>query len=246
MRIALTSDVHGNDVAFAAVVADIGRLGVESVVSLGDVAQGGAQPAEALDRLRALGARTVMGNSDAFLLEVPTDSPEPVTERQLEVREWTLGRLADDHLAFMRSFEPTVELVEGSTRILCFHGSPGSYDDVLLPEWEGATLAPFEEHGDVDLLAGGHTHTQWTRRIGSALFVNPGSVGLAYDRHQPEDDFSLAPVAEYAIVFVDRLGVGVEFRRVRYSYEELQEAILGSGRPHASEFAAEWRRPVDG
>jgi putative phosphoesterase len=241
MRIGLISDIHGNDVAFAAVVDDLERFEVDTVVSLGDVAQGGAEPAASLDRLRALGARNVMGNSDAFLLEVPADSPEPVTERQLEVREWTLEQLEDEQLSFMRSFEPTVELVAEPHRILCFHGSPVSYDDVLLPEWEGATLAPFKRQGAFDLLAGGHTHTQWARRIGSALFVNPGSVGLAYDRHLPEDDFSLASVAEYAIAFVDELGLSVEFRRIAYSLAALRDAVLSSGRPYADEFFGEWR-----
>jgi putative phosphoesterase len=241
MRIALISDIHGNDVAFAAAVADLHHVGVDSVVSLGDVAQGGAQPAEALDRLRSLGCESVMGNSDDFLLELPTDSPEPITERQLEVREWTLARLGSDQIAFMDSFSSTVEVAAESHRILCFHGSPRSYDDVLLPEWEDATVAPYAGFDEFDLLAGGHTHTQWTRTIGDVLFVNPGSVGLAYDRHQPDDDFWLAPVAEYAIVFAEGLGLSVEFRRVPYSLDELRATVTASGRPHADSFAAEWR-----
>src|SRR5919198_5329996 len=239
MRLALISDIHGNDVAFEAVVADLDRLEPDVVVSLGDVAQGGAEPAQTLERLRALGARTVMGNSDAFLLAVPVDSPEPLTERQLEVREWTLGQLDDGHVSYLRSFEPTVELTLGPHRVLCFHGSPESYDDILLPEWEKAQLTPWESR-DADLLAGGHTHTQWTRRIGDALFVNPGSVGLAYDRHVPDADLRLAPAAEYALVFVDELGLSVELRRVPYSLARLREAVSGSGRPYADEFAAEW------
>jgi predicted phosphodiesterase len=56
MRIGLISDIHGNDVAFAAVVDDLERFEVDTVVSLGDVAQGGAEPAASLDRLRALRA----------------------------------------------------------------------------------------------------------------------------------------------------------------------------------------------
>jgi putative phosphoesterase len=239
MRLALISDMHGNDVAFEAAVRDLERLEPDDVVSLGDVAQGGAQPAQTLDRLRALGARTVMGNSDDFLLEVSVDSPEPVTERQLEVREWTLAQLGDEHLAYLRSFEPTVELSSEGHRVLCFHGSPASYDDVLLPEWPDASLTPWEG-GQAELLAGGHTHTQWSRRIGDALFVNPGSVGLAYDRHVPEAELRLAPVAEYALVLVDDLGVSVEFRRVPYSLAALREAVLASGRPYAEEFASEW------
>jgi putative phosphoesterase len=239
VRLALVSDMHGNDVAFEAVAHDLERLEPDVVVSLGDVAQGGAQPAQTLDRLRALAARTVMGNSDDFLLEVPRDSPEPITERQLEVREWTLTQLDGGHLSYLRSFEPTVELSLDGERVLCFHGSPRSYDDILLPEWESTTLAPFRGH-DADLLTGGHTHTQWTRRIDDALFVNPGSVGLAYDRHQADAALRLAPVAEYALVLVDEHGLSVELRRVPYSLAALRDAVLVSGRPYADEFAAEW------
>jgi putative phosphoesterase len=239
MRIGLVSDVHGNDVALAAVVGDLELLSLDVIVSLGDVAQGGAEPATALERIRSLGARTVMGNSDAFLLEVPEDSREPVTERQLDVREWSLGQLREEHISFMRSFEPTIDVSAGGHRMLCFHGSPSSYDDVLLPEWPGASLAPFEVR-DADLLAGGHTHTQWSRRIGDALYVNPGSVGLAYDRHRPGEELRLVPVAEYAVAFADELGLSVEFRRVPYWLDALRETILASGRPYAEEFAAEW------
>jgi putative phosphoesterase len=241
MRIALISDIHGNDVAFAAVAEDLGLVAPDEIVSLGDVAQGGPEPAATLERLAALEARTVMGNSDAFLLEVPTDSPEPISERHLEVREWSVAQLGESQLEYMRSFEPTVELDVDGRRILCFHGSPASYVDVLLPEWKDATLGPYEAPEGFDLLAGGHTHTQWTRRLGNALFVNPGSVGLAYDRHEPEDDLRVVPLAEYAVVFADELGLSVEFRRVPYSLARLREAVAFSGMPYAAEFAAEWR-----
>lgn len=239
MRVALISDIHGNDVAFAAVAAELERLELDGCICLGDVAQGGAQPAETLARLRGLGCPAVMGNSDHFLLEIPSDSPEPLTSQHIEVREWTLSRLGAEDLSFVASFQPVVELsVEPRTRLLAFHGSPRSFVDVLLPSSSDDALEPFGEV-DADLLAGGHTHTQWTRRIAGALFVNPGSVGLAYDHHQPEDDFRLTPVAEYAIVTGS--GPSVEFRRVPYSFEELLSVIGASGRPHAEAFAAQWR-----
>jgi len=213
VRLALISDQHGNDVAFRAALEDIERLGVDEVVCLGDVAQGGDEPAKTLDRLAALGCDTVLGNADAFLLEVPADSNEEITERHLERREWTLSQLDDSHVEQIRSFAPVVHREIGGVRMLVFHGSPQNYEDVLLPESDDDALAPFLGR-DAALLAGGHTHLQWTRRIGDALFVNPGSVGLSYDRHT--DPPTIRSVAEWALVTVQDGAVAIEFRQIPY------------------------------
>ncbi len=213
MRLALISDQHGNDVAFRAGLEDIERLEVGDIVCLGDVAQGGDEPAQTLDRLTALGCETVLGNADAFLLEVPKDSNEPVTERQLERREWTLSQLSPSHLEQIRSFVPVVRREIDGVRMLFFHASPRFYEDVLLPESDADALEPFLGH-DAALLAGGHTHLQWTRRIGDALYVNPGSVGLSYDRHT--DPPVIRSLAEWALVTISDGAVAVEFRQVPY------------------------------
>ena len=236
-RLALLSDQHGNDVAFRAALADVDRLGVEEIVCLGDVVQGGAEPAQTLDRLAGLGCETVLGNADAFLLEVPADSPEPVTERQLEVREWTLSQLSAPQIEQIRSFTPTVRRELDGVSLLLFHGSPRSYDDVLLPELGAESLEPFLGN-DAALLAGGHTHLQWTRRIGEALYLNPGSVGLSYDRHA--DPPVLRTLAEWALVTVTDGTVAVEFRQVPYAVGDAQAAAKRSGRPYADEWATQW------
>ena len=237
MRLALVSDQHGNDVAFRAVVEDVERLGVEEIVCLGDVVQGGTEPALTLDRLATLGCETVLGNADAFLLEVDPESPEPVTERQLEVREWTLSQLEASHVEQMRSFAPVVRRELDGCSLVLFHGSPHSYDDVLLPELGGEALEPYLGQ-DAALLAGGHTHLQWTRRIEDALYFNPGSVGISYDRHI--DPPALRALAEWALVTVADGTASVEFRQVPYAVEDAQAAAKRSGRPYADEWAAQW------
>ena len=100
--------------------------------------------------------------------------------------------------------------------MLFFHASPRNYEDVLLPESGDDALEPFLGH-DAALLAGGHTHLQWTRRIGDALYVNPGSVGLSYDRHT--DPPVVRSLAEWALVTVQDGAVAVEFRQ---AYEPLR------------------------
>ena len=190
---------------------------------LGDVAQGGPQPVECLELVREAGARTVMGNSDAFLLDAAASSEKP-TERHLMQREWTLGRLSEQHLSYLRSFEPTIELDLGGLRLLCFHGTPADYDEIVLP-----TDPPDAFNGTgADVLAGGHVHIQQLRRVGEAVYVNPGSIGAGYGSVEPEG-FHLDPWASYAILE----GRSVEFHRVPFDLEELDAVTSASGLPMA-------------
>lgn len=237
MQLALVSDQHGNDVAFRAVVEDLERLGVDDVVYLGDTTQGGTEPRQTLDRLAALGCETVLGNADDLLLDVTSDSPEPITERLLEVREWTLSQLDSSHLEQIRAFAPVVRRELEGMSMVFFHGSPRSYDDVLLPELGGDAAEPFLGQ-DAALLAGGHTHLQWTRRLGDAIYANPGSVGISYDRHR--DPPVLRPLAEWALVTATDTSVAVEFRQAPYSLDAVRAAAARSGRPYAEEWAAQW------
>jgi len=239
VRIALISDQHANDVAFGAVAHDIAQVGVDRIVCLGDTAQGGPQPAETLDRLAELGCETVLGNSDAFLLDVDAEPADELTEEVLEVRDWTLSQLEPRHLEQIDSWPETVEVSLDGATVICFHASPRSYNDVLLPEGEETDVEPWRVRADV--LAGGHTHRQWTRRIDGALYVNPGSVGLVYDHHERKDDVTFAPLAQYAIVYTSPSGPGVDFRQVPYSRARLRDAMRESGRPDAERFAVRYR-----
>ena len=242
MRVALFSDVHGNAGALAELLGDLERQAVDQVVCLGDHAQGGAQPAECLERLRELGAPAVMGNSDHFLLTLDFGE-EPVTEEQRETARWSTAQLSDDLLEFHRSFQPTVELDLGGDRtLLAFHGSPRSREEILSPWMEEEAFREPLDSANATIFAGGHIHHQWARRLGKGYFVNPGSVGLAYDHHQPEETFRADPFAEYAVLTVNGDGVGIEFRRVPFDAAEVVRAIEASGMPHPEPAARFWRR----
>ncbi|HEX6797033.1 MAG TPA: metallophosphoesterase family protein [Ktedonobacterales bacterium] len=243
MRIAVFSDIHGNCFALDQVLADLQRHPVDQLVCLGDAVQGGARPAETVARLRELGCPIVMGNADAWLLtgEVTSDN-EAISEEQEAVRQWSLARLSSDDRAFIASFQPTVELpLEGGRRLLCFHGSPTSFDDLIFPETPEdefvRLLGPFAPA----ILTGGHTHLQQVRRLGETFFFNPGSVGVAYDRNQPDDaGRRLDPWAEYGVLSSEGDRLALEFRRVPYDAGPLMAIIQASGRPYAEAMAAEY------
>lgn len=237
MRIAVISDIHGNCFAFDNVLRDIRQQGIEQIVCLGDAIQGGAQPAETLQRLRELGCPVVMGNADAFVLD--GDEHEPVSERQAAVRAWSLSQLTEADQAFMRQFQPTIDLaLEAGKRLLCFHGSPHSFNDVILPHTPDETVRQYLGGFAAAFLTGGHTHTQQLRRLGDSWYFNPGSVSLAYNWERASDGSKVDPWSDYAILTSEGEITGVTFRHVPFDVAEMTRVIRASGIPYAAELIA--------
>lgn len=67
MRIALISDIHGNLEAFRQVLADIDRLEIATIFSLGDIVGYGPDPEEVVNELRARQIVSVKGNHELAL-----------------------------------------------------------------------------------------------------------------------------------------------------------------------------------
>jgi putative phosphoesterase len=239
MRIAVISDMHGNLIAFDAVLADIeAGAAVDRVVCLGDAIQGGAQPAEYVERLREVGCPVVMGNADAWLLTgEETDAERPASQELKDVREWSLSQLSDDDKAFIATFQPTVMLpLSDDLNLLCFHGTPTSFDDLILPNTSQEDFNKLIKGYEDNILTGGHTHTQQLRRVGAGrtFFFNPGSVGRAFSHNQPEGVFLYDPWADYAVLSAVGNSLSVEFRRVALDVERIKNVYRTSSRPHSN------------
>lgn len=237
MRLAVISDIHGNCFALDSVLQDIRQQGIEQIVCLGDAIQGGAQPAETVQRLRALNCPIVMGNADDYVLNGELD--ETASERQQTVRAWTLAQLSSADLAFMRQFQPTIEIaLEADRHLLCFHGSPHSFNDIILPQTEDETVRQFLGGFGATFLTGGHTHTQQIRRLGDSWYFNPGSVSLAYNWERAEDGSKVDPWSDYAILTSEGTCTGITFRHVPFDVPELTRIVRASGIPHVEELVA--------
>ena len=243
MQIAVISDIHGNCFALNKALEDIRRQGIDHIVCLGDAIQGGAQPGETVQRLREIGCPVVMGNADAWLLEEENSPQEQATEQQLAVRAWSLAQLSIDDKVFIQQFQPAIEIaLEAGQKLLCFHGSPHSFNDIILPNTPEDTLNQFLGGFDAIWLAGGHTHTQQLRHIENASYFNPGSIGLAYIWQILGETFKVASRAEYAIVTCEGENTGITFRQVPFELDELVRIIRASGRPFAEEAISMYRQ----
>ncbi len=247
MRLAVISDMHGECFALDQVLQDIRRQGIEQIVCLGDAIQGGSQPAETLARLRELNCPVVMGNADAWLITgQETSAGEETSEQQRAVRAWSLAQLSESDVAFIQQFRPTIEIpLEAGKKLLCFHGSPRSFDEVILPVTTDDVVRQFLGGYDATLFTGGHTHTQQMRRLGNSWYFNPGSVSLAYNwelTDLSQRRIRVDPWADYAIVTSEEACLGITFRHVPFDVNELARIIRASGRPFAEEAISVYRR----
>lgn len=241
MAILVISDIHANQTALQAVLADAGE--VESVWCLGDVVGYGPDPNECIEIVRELpGLVAIMGNHDAAVLD-HLDLGSFNREAVYSVT-WTRSRLNAANLAFLEC--QTERKVIGSVTLN--HGSPRN------PIWEylldlNTVLANFS-HFSTPYCFVGHTHIPIQYRydedetvdwsvppIRERIFLqersilNPGSVG------QPRDHDARAAYALY-----DPVNLSWEARRVKYDVHAVQKRILKAGLPqrHASRLEEGW------
>lgn len=248
MKIAVLSDVHGNCLALETVAADIKSRHLDHIVCNGDMIQGGPQPHETIQLLQELKCPIVMGNSDAWLLTgVETDAHLISEERRKKldmVRTWSLSKMDAQDRAFVNSFQPFVNVELGFGRnLMAFHGSPTSFDQFLLPS------TPEEEFQEIlkpfanNMLTGGHMHLQFMRRLRDSqnLFFNPGSVAIAYNHEQSDQQSFLDPWAEYAVLTVIKTEMHLEFLRIPLDMEKLADIYRHSDRPFADTVMTQYR-----
>ncbi len=225
MRIAIVSDIHGNLTAFEAVLADLRQTSPDLILHGGDLAAGGARPAEVVDRMRALGWPGVVGNTDEMLFR-----PESLGEFASQSSE-TLQPL---FTAIEEMAAATREIL-GMDRINWLHGLPRTQIHDLLAlvhaSPESLWRAPGADASDDELQSTyaelgqplavyAHIHRSFIRSVGGLIVANSGSVSLSYD-----GDFRAA----YLLVDESKPTI----RRVAYDVEREVKALCGCGLPHA-------------
>jgi predicted phosphodiesterase len=242
MRIALISDIHGNLVALEAALADIQRRGADRIICLGDVALDGPQPRQVIERLGKLEIPTILGNTDHWLLNpLPKPVENEQDKRDMEAAAWVADQLSSGDRVDIIDFAPTLsfDFGDGFT-LLCYHGSPRSYNDRIEPTTPEEELDKWFAEERALINAGGHTHEPMIRRYGSSTLVNPGSVGLPIIK--PFGGEAINPTwAEYALLERYEGGLSIALRRVPYSLDALTAAARVSDIPRVDEWLADWR-----
>jgi putative phosphoesterase len=232
-RIALISDIHGNELALRQVLTDVRRVGVDQIACLGDVATLGPRPQAVLELVRRECDIFILGNHDEYLFDpvaMRSHVRSPLVQGAIEQCRDELG-VAE--LEFVESFERKVLVSLGrQSTLLLFHGSPDANDRDLLSETPEPELACQLGDHAATVLAGGHTHIQMLRQHRGQLLINPGSVGMPFERFVGGGAPKLMAHAEYAVVESRHGNVAVTLHRVALSRTALARA------------ASRWQSPL--
>ncbi len=232
-RIAILSDPHGDLVALQKVLSDLESLEtVNEVLVGGDLAQGGAQPAEVVDLIRARGWPAVRGNGDDLLVQLadgatpeealrPGEAAHPTPPESLIPHAlWSVDRLGSERIDYLRNLP--LSIVRGPFdfgSVVLVHATPWSTEDVVLPDADEAVAQRMMGGAGARLLVYGHIHTQYVRRVGDATLMSVGAINGS-------NDADARPA--YAIVDIADT-VTVQPRRVDWPLDERLDAYAAAG-----------------
>ena len=229
LKIAVISDIHGNEEALDAVLALLDQQQVDRILCLGDVVGYGPDPVSCLSKVRDRCDVIVAGNHEHAVLDLlDLDYFNPIA-RQATL--WTRTQLDAEHLDFIRSWP----LVHHETDFSMVHGSLDNPDlfDYIQTTWDA--------HLSFQLLQSpvcfiGHSHVPVTFLLSDVIryntddvidlhgglqgIVNVGSVG------QPRDGNPQASVVVY-----EPDQARIERFRVDYDIEKVQQKIRDCGLP---------------
>jgi putative phosphoesterase len=223
MRIAVISDIHGNQVALNAVLEDLaGQSSVDHLVVAGDLCLNGPLPREVLEIVQGLHCPVIQGNVDA---EVVTAAPSAGAKKR-STAAWTREQIGPAGIQYLASL-PLSHLISNpdGTDLLVVHANPLNLEDAIFPNASDSTLENLLGglEPTIGALAFGHLHIAYTRQWRHLLLVDVGSCGL------PRDDDHRA---SYAIINWRGNDWEAEIRRVVYDVQAVVKQIKTSGMPN--------------
>lgn len=234
-KIAVISDIHGNSLALEAVLADIEKNQIDTVLNLGDSLYGPMDPGGTFELLSGRDLISISGNQDRFIVENwkgDGDSNSTLS--------FVLEALPGEALVWLKDLNDQTSW----KNIYMCHGNLKRDDAPLIEKFNNEKIIQKKsdeleselKNVQEDLVLCGHTHVPKIIQLsGSGKFVvNPGSVGLpAYDDELPiyHKMESGTPLAKYMIIELEESRVNsFSQRHIPYNHEKAAEQAEKNGR----------------
>jgi len=224
MRIAIISDIHGNQVALEAVLEHIAQqTAIDTLVIAGDLCLNGPCPREVLETLQALHCPVIQGNVD---VDVTAQRPKKGTKKR-DIVDWTREQIGEKGINYLAMLPPShlVTNPDGSD-VLVVHANPLNQEDTIFPTETDKELEHLlsHVHSTVGALAFGHLHIAYQRHWRNLLLLDVGSCGLPRDEDHR---------ASYGVLTWQDGVWQAEHHRVEYDVPRVVDQLRTCGMPHA-------------
>jgi len=247
-RYAIISDVHGNSLAFEAVLKDIKSRGIKTIINLGDHFFGALEPEIVAGMLRQNEMLCISGNTDREILQAIDSSFTKAGMDRVK------ADLSEQSIAWLRCL-PKTSTCDGLF-FVC-HGTPENDDEYLLEKVTAHGVFVYNDEALISKTAAikeriilcGHSHVNRVIYLSNdKIILNPGSVGLPAYLGTGEHRFameSMTPHAKYAIVTEDGDNISVEQVHCAYDWRKASEAARTNGNEKWAQFLLHGRMPKE-
>jgi putative phosphoesterase len=179
----LISDIHGNDVALKAVLAEAKKLKVSQLIFLGDIVGYYYNPKECLAMLSDWDVTYIRGNHEIMMRDMILGKlkTQDIIDKYGNGLKIACSQLSEDQIEFLIKLPDSQMLEIGSKKILACHGTPWNENAYLYPDSLDSIFSKCDSD-EIDFLLTGHTHYQMVKRLSHTTVVNPGSIGQQRER----------------------------------------------------------------
>lgn len=245
---AIISDIHGNSLAFEAVLKDIKLRGIEKIINLGDYFFGALEPEKVAGMMRENPMICISGNTDREILQaVDGDFTKDGMDR-------VKADLSEESISWLRKLPKTSTCDD--LFFVC-HGTPQSDDEYLLEKVTANGVFVYNDEELISKTTGikeriilcGHSHVNRVIYLSNdKIILNPGSVGLPAYLGNGEHRFameSMTPHAKYAIVHAEGAAISIEQVLCAYDWHKASEAARKNGNEKWAQFLLHGRMPKE-
>ena len=197
MKLAIITDIHGNELALKAVLQEIDKRGdINEIWCLGDMIAMGPDSNEVLDILFGRSdIRMITGNHDEAILSLIAGEGHPETYKHTrEHHQWIAERLNPNHVAKLKQLPRIIEKQVNDTRILGIHyhieenKRQAHIQDDPFYTIQKATLENMQHMFSdypADIICFGHHHPEHDFQADGKMYLNPGALGVSKGETAP-------------------------------------------------------------
>lgn len=211
MKIAILSDIHGNDIALKAVLSDASAMAIDHLLILGDLVGYYYHPDKVLLQLQDWRYDMIAGNHEQMMKRSMKDRKflDKLTRQLGHGIKIALEKLSSEQKRYLAELPEYKEVILDGVNFGLYHGSPEDAGKYIYPD-AALTVLKQISRSRHDFILMGHTHYPMCTHIDKVTLVNPGSVG------QPRD---IGGLASWAMINTDNNMV--VHRRVKFPVDEL-------------------------